>query len=83
MASRGCAAVVEPVPRTRSRGLPRDGRLAIDSAVLKQDSYFWEFYYGALAPGVHYVPFWTTSATDVLDVLANVSHPSSDARRKL
>ena len=37
---------------------------------------------GALAPGVHYEPFWTTSATDVLDVLANVSHPSSDARMR-
>ena len=56
--------------------------LATNSPVLKQSSYFWEFYYGALAPGVHYVPFWTTSATDVLDVLANVSHPSSDARMR-
>ena len=56
--------------------------LATNSPVLKQSSYFWEYYYGALTPGVHYEPFWTTSATDVLDVLANVSHPSSDARMR-
>ena len=56
--------------------------LATNSPVLKQSSFFWEYYYGALTPGVHYEPFWTTSATDVLDVLANVSHPSSDARMK-
>ncbi len=56
--------------------------LATNSPVLKQSSYFWEFYYGALAPGIHYVPFWTQSSTDVLDVLTNVSHPSSDARMR-
>ena len=46
--------------------------LATNSPVLKQSSSFWEYYYGALTPGVHYEPFWTQSSTDVLDVLAKV-----------
>lgn len=47
--------------------------LATNSAVLRQASYFWEYYHTGLRPFVHYVPFWTRSPTDVLDVLRNVT----------
>jgi len=50
--------------------------LASNSLVLKQESYYWEYYYAALQPHVHYAPFWQTSAFDIFDVLANVSDPS-------
>ena len=40
--------------------------LATNSAVLKQTSYFWEYYYSALEPYVHFWPFWETSPTDVI-----------------
>lgn len=53
--------------------------LATNSVVLKQRSYYWEFYYGALEPHVHYVPFWVKSAHDIIDVLPNVSAPEYDA----
>ena len=32
-----------------------------------------EYYHDGLEPWVHFVPFWTTSPTDVLGVLANLS----------
>ena len=37
------------------------------------------YYYGALSPNEHYVSFWTSSSTDVLDVLENLSRPEADA----
>ena len=36
--------------------------LASHSLVLKQWSYYREYYYAGLEPGVHYLPFWTRSA---------------------
>jgi hypothetical protein len=53
--------------------------LATNSVVLKQHSYYWEYYYAALQPHAHYLPFWETSAHDILSVLPNVSAPKHDA----
>ena len=53
--------------------------LATNSVVLKQHSYYWEYYYAALQPHAHYVPFWEQSAHDILSVLPNVSAPQHDA----
>lgn len=41
---------------------------------LIQDSEYIEYYYRALRPFVHYVPFYVTSAEDVLAVLSNATH---------
>lgn len=53
--------------------------LATNSVVLKQESFYWEYYYAALAPHVHYLPFWQQSAHDILGVLPNVSAPQHAA----
>ena len=49
------------------------GLLLTNSLVLKQDSPYIEYYYRALQPWRHYVPFYRTSAEDVLEALRNVS----------
>ena len=43
--------------------------LAADSAVLRQTSSQLEWYYPALQPCVHYLPFWEKHEDDVLDLL--------------
>jgi hypothetical protein len=43
--------------------------LPINSAVLKQQSQWLEWYYAALQPCVHYLPFWQQSEDDVLSLL--------------
>ena len=53
--------------------------LATNSVVLKQHSYYWEYYYAALQPHAHYLPFWDESAHDILTVLPNVTAPQHDA----
>ncbi|KAL1507016.1 hypothetical protein AB1Y20_009431 [Prymnesium parvum] len=57
--------------------------LATNSAVFKQSSYYWEYYYSALRPYVHYWPFWERSPTDVLQVLENASRPENDEALRL
>ena len=47
--------------------------LLSNSAVLKQESEYIEYYYRALAPWTHYIPFYVDGAEDILTVLANVS----------
>ena len=53
--------------------------LLASSVVLKQDSYFFEYYHSALEPFVHYLPFWERSPRDILAVVANASRPSHSA----
>jgi len=52
--------------------------LATNSVVIKQSSYFWEYYYAGLQPHKHFLPFWQEAPTDVLGVLRNVSRPEYD-----
>lgn len=54
--------------------------LASHSLVLKQWSYYREYYYAGLEPGVHYLPFWTRSAADVLEVLENATREDASVR---
>ncbi|KAL4422564.1 hypothetical protein ABPG75_008761 [Micractinium tetrahymenae] len=43
--------------------------LSMNSLVLKQESPWSEWYYHALQPCVHHLPFWQSSEEDVLDLL--------------
>ncbi|KAL4424736.1 hypothetical protein ABPG77_000079 [Micractinium sp. CCAP 211/92] len=53
--------------------------LSINSLVLKQESPWSEWYYPALQPCVHYLPFWQRSEEDVLDLLSTLrSHPANE-----
>ena len=54
--------------------------LLSNSLVLKQQSVYTEYYYRALRPWEHYVPFYRDSAEDILDVLPNVTRFDDDAR---
>ena len=54
--------------------------LLSNSALLKQDSYFWEYYHSSLQPHQNYIPFWERSPRDIITVLANASRPSQSAR---
>lgn len=54
--------------------------LLSNSVVLKQDSYFYEYWHSALQPHLHYVPFWEASPTDILSILPNISRPSQSRR---
>ena len=54
--------------------------LASHSLVLKQWSYYREYYYAGLEPGVHYLPFWTRSAADVIEVLENATREDASLR---
>ena len=47
--------------------------LLSNSAVLKQESDYVEYYYRALRPWQHYIPFYVSAADDIVEVLANVS----------
>ncbi|EOD04013.1 hypothetical protein EMIHUDRAFT_250719 [Emiliania huxleyi CCMP1516] len=55
--------------------------LATGSLVLKQDSYYHEYYYSALQPGVHYIPFWNSSPLDILPAHA-AGVPQLETMRK-
>ena len=46
----------------------------INSAVLKQDSRWEEYYYSSLKPCVHYIPYWTRDTADVLEVLSDLKN---------
>lgn len=54
--------------------------LLSNSVVLKQDSYFYEYWHSALQPHLHYVPFWEASPTDILSILPNISRRSQSRR---
>ncbi|PNH10674.1 Ribosome biogenesis protein BRX1 [Tetrabaena socialis] len=43
--------------------------LALNSVVLKQASTWVEWYYRSLVPGIHYIGFWKTNRSDLLDLL--------------
>jgi len=49
--------------------------LLLGSVVLKQNSYYWEYYYSGMRPFVHYVPFWEASPHDILQ-----AHPFNQPR---
>ncbi|KAL4424735.1 hypothetical protein ABPG77_000078 [Micractinium sp. CCAP 211/92] len=53
--------------------------LSMNSLVLKQESLQLEWYYHALQPCVHYLPFWQGSEEDVLGLLSTLrSDPAND-----
>ncbi|KAL4444152.1 hypothetical protein ABPG75_011889 [Micractinium tetrahymenae] len=59
-------------------------QLGINSAVLKQASREVEWYYRAIHPCVHYLPFWVDNTTDILQLVQRLkSDPANDeaARR--
>ncbi|KAI7844877.1 hypothetical protein COHA_001530 [Chlorella ohadii] len=54
--------------------------LPINSAVLKQESQWLEWYYAALQPCGHYLPFWRQSEDDVLSLLRTLrGAPANEA----
>eukprot|EP00959_Pyramimonas_sp_CCMP1952_P152538 3191739-Pyramimonas_sp.AAC.1 len=55
--------------------------LAMESAVLKQASTFSSYFYQAMQPYVHYVPFWEAGPTDILDAIKWVRERPLEARR--
>ena len=55
--------------------------LATNSAVFKQGSPYYEYYYSGLRPHEHYYPFWESHPTDVLDALRNASEHDESTRR--
>lgn len=52
--------------------------LATNSAVIKQSSYYWEYWYSLLQPYQHFWPFWEKSPYDILPILENVTQPSME-----
>lgn len=54
--------------------------LATNSAVLKQDSYFWAYYHSLLQPWAHFAPFWADGPHDILPLLHDISRPSRSAQ---
>lgn len=51
--------------------------LAMNSLVLKQASPHLEWYYRAIKPCVHYLPFWQHNETDVLPLIEALRHPEN------
>ena len=49
----------------------QDKLLMVGSVVLKQHSPRYGWYYDALEPFVHYVPFYQENGSDILQVAAN------------
>ena len=54
--------------------------LLTNAAVLKQQSMYVEYYYRALQPWVHYIPFYVTAHDDIVEVLQNVSQHDEAVR---
>jgi hypothetical protein len=54
--------------------------LLTNAAVLKQQSMYVEYYYRALQPWEHYIPFYVTAHDDIVEVLQNVSQHDEAVR---
>lgn len=54
-----------------------------NSLILRQQSRWRMYYFDAMRPCVHYLPFWTHSEFDVVQIVRELQRPENDAYARM